>query len=60
MAAIEWGFSINRPRVIDVDRNNLRKSDEILLEMPELQSCVGRGACTASCTAGNLANFNFR
>ena len=60
MAAINFGYGINKPRLIDIDRNNLRKSDEILLEMPELQTCIGCGTCTASCTAGNLTDFNFR
>ena len=54
MATVNFGFGINKPRVIDLDRNNLRKSDEILREMPELQTCIGCGACTALCTAGNL------
>lgn len=44
MAAINWGYAINKPRVIDIDSNNLRKSDEILREMPELQTCIGCGA----------------
>ena len=43
MAAINWGYAINKPRVIDIDSNNLRKSDEILREMPELQTCIGCG-----------------
>lgn len=60
MAAIDWGFAISRPRVIDIDNNNLGTSNEILCEMPELQSCIACGACTASCTAGNLTQFNFR
>ena len=34
MAAINWGYAINKPRVIDIDSNNLRKSDEILREKP--------------------------
>ena len=25
MAAINWGYAINKPRVIDIDSNNLRK-----------------------------------
>ena len=62
MAAINWGYAINKPRVIDIDSNNLRKSDEILREMPrnlhDLQSAGG--GCTATCTAGNLTDFNFR
>ena len=60
MAAINFGYTISKPRAIDMDRNNLRKSDEILREMPELQTCIGCGACTAVCTAGNLTSFNFR
>ena len=59
MAAINFGYTISKPRAIDIDRNNLRKSDEILHEMPELQACIGCGACTAVCTAGNLTEFNF-
>ena len=47
MAAINFGYTISKPRAIDIDRNNLRKSDEILREMPELQTCIGCGACTA-------------
>ena len=60
MAAINFGYTISKPRAIDIDRNNLRKSDEILREMPELQTCIGCGGCTAVCTAGNLTEFNFR
>lgn len=54
MAAINFGYTISKPRAIDLDRNNLRKSDEILREMPELQTCIGCGACTAVCTAGKV------
>ena len=60
MSVINFGDSISQTLVIDIDRNNLRKSDEILHEMPELQTCIGCGACTALCTAGNLTQFNFR
>ena len=42
MAAINFGYTISKPRAIDIDRNNLRKSDEILHEMPELQACIDR------------------
>ena len=60
MAAINFGYSVSKPRAMDLDRNNRRKGDEILREMPELQACIGCGACTAVCTAGNLTDFNFR
>ena len=57
---INFGFSISKPRAIDIDRNNLRKSNEITHEMPELQACIGCGSCTARCTAGNLTEVNVR
>lgn len=60
MAAINFGYAISKPRAINMDLNDLSISDEILCEMPELQSCIGCGACTALCTAGNLTSFNFR
>ncbi len=60
MSGLRFGYGINRPRAIDIDSNDLRKSNEILREMPELQTCIGCGSCTASCTAGNLTEFNFR
>ena len=37
MATIDFGYTISKPRAIDIDRNNLRKSDEILREMPDLR-----------------------
>ena len=51
-----FGYDISRPRAIDLDNNDLRKSYDILAELPELQSCIGCG----SCTAANLTSFNFR
>ena len=60
MRNINFGYGISRPRVIDMDNNDLRKSHDIIAEMPELKACIGCGSCTASCTAGNITDFNFR
>ena len=57
---VNFGYTISRSRDIDMESNDLRRSDEILREMPELQTCIGCGGCTAVCTAGNLTSFNFR
>ncbi|UKI38910.1 MAG: 4Fe-4S dicluster domain-containing protein [Alistipes putredinis] len=57
---IQWGYAINQPRAINLDKNDLTVADEILAEMPELQSCIACGTCTAACTAGALTQFNFR
>ncbi len=57
---MNFGYAINKPRTIDMDINDMSISSEVLSLMPELQSCIGCGACTAVCTAGNLTSFNFR
>ncbi len=57
---MNWGYSVNAPRSIDIDHNDMAYSRRLLLEHPELQSCIGCGNCTATCTAGNLTPFNLR
>lgn len=58
--SIDWGFSITRPRAINLDGNDLSLADKLYEELPELNACIGCGGCTATCTAGNLTSFNFR
>lgn len=55
-----WGYSISRPRSIDIDRNDMSYSKELLREYPELQTCIACGNCTATCTAANLTSFSLR
>lgn len=57
---MDFGYSISRPRALDLDKNDLSVSRKALREMPELQACIGCGGCTATCTAGNLTQYNFR
>lgn len=57
---MDWGFSISQPRSIELNKNDMRISRELLARYPELQACIGCGACTATCTAGALTDFNFR
>ena len=57
---INWGYSISRPRAVDLDRNDMMIARKIVAAMPELQACIACGCCTATCTAGNLTQFNFR
>lgn len=56
----QFGFSISQPRAVNLDTNDLVPAEKILHDMPELQSCIACGSCTATCTAGNLTSFNFR
>ena len=56
----QFGFTISQPRAVNLDANDMVIAERILREMPELQSCIACGSCTATCTAGNLTDFNFR
>jgi heterodisulfide reductase subunit C len=57
---INWGFSISQPRAINLDKNDMGPSRRLRQAMPELEACIACGACTATCTAGALTQFNFR
>ena len=54
---MNFGFTINQPRSINLDRNDLSISRKLLEELPELETCIACGNCTATCTAGNLTSF---
>ena len=56
----QFGFSISQPRAVNLDTNDLVPAEKILHDMPELQTCIACGSCTATCTAGNLTSVNFR
>ncbi len=58
--SINWGYSISRPRAIDMDANDHDAASQLLRSLPELQACIACGCCVATCTAGNLTPFNFR
>ena len=57
---MEWGFTISRPRAVDLDKNDMGYSKRLLREHHELQTCIACGNCTATCTAGALVKFNVR
>lgn len=56
----DWGYTISKPRNINLDRNDMAYSRELLREHPSLQTCIACGNCTATCTAGNFTKFNLR
>jgi len=57
---IDFGYSINTDRQIDYDANDHRMSHFILSREPSYNLCIGCGSCTATCSAGNFTDFNFR
>lgn len=58
--SIKWGYNISRPRAVDMDGNDHAAAGLLLRQLPQLQACVACGSCVATCTAGNLTDFNFR
>ncbi len=55
-----FGFAINVGRQIDFDKNDKSLFEFIKTHEPSIKLCIGCGACTATCTSGNLTQFNFR
>lgn len=55
-----WGFSIAEARVINYDKTDKTMANTMAEEAPSSKLCIGCGGCTASCTAGNLTEFNIR
>jgi len=55
-----FGFTITKPRVVDLGVNDLERSRRLQDMEPYLRSCIGCGNCTATCTAGAIASFNIR
>lgn len=55
-----WGYSISAARVIDYDKNDKTFAAYLAEKSPDSKLCIGCGACTATCTAGNLTEFNIR
>lgn len=57
----EFGYTITaKQRTIDYDQFNGRLLNEILLMEPSFKVCLSCGGCTATCSAGDLVNFNIR
>lgn len=57
---VNWGFSIQRDRQIDFDKNDKQIAKFVSEHEPTFKLCIACGACTATCTAGNLTDFNIR
>lgn len=56
----DFGYSINKQRVIDLDKNTDLISKKINNVESSFALCIGCGTCTATCTANNFTEFNLR
>ncbi len=55
-----WGYSISEARVVNYDKNDKAFAAYLTQKAPSSKLCIGCGGCTATCTAGNLTEFNIR
>lgn len=56
-----WGFTIAKAQSINYDKNDKEIRDFVLENEPSLRVCMACGACTSTCSAGNLnPSFNIR
>jgi heterodisulfide reductase subunit C len=56
----EFGYHINRDRQIDFDRRDRKLTEYLFSLEPSIRTCFDCGTCTATCTAGQLTDFNIR
>lgn len=56
----KFGFTLNKDRQIDYDLNDYKILNFVLKEEPSFNVCISCGGCTATCSAGNLIDFNIR
>lgn len=55
-----FGYHIPKDRQIDYDQHDHRILNFILEGEPSFIICISCGGCTATCSAGNLIDFNIR
>jgi heterodisulfide reductase subunit C len=56
----KFGFAIKESRSIDYTKFDDRLLKYVLTREPSFLICISCGACTATCSAGNLIDFNIR
>ncbi len=55
-----FGFQVNESRTIDFDTFDDSVLAYVLKNEPSFLRCLSCGGCTATCSAGNLIDFNIR
>jgi heterodisulfide reductase subunit C len=56
----KFGFTLTRGRQIDYESNDKRIAEFIYNREPSFRLCIECGACSATCTTGNLTSFSLR
>ena len=55
-----FGYNINQSSKIDLDKASRSMALQVLQHEPSFASCIGCGACVATCSAGRFIPFNLR
>jgi heterodisulfide reductase subunit C len=55
-----FGYSIINTRTIDYNQFDRRLLIDVVTGEPSFMTCMSCGGCTATCSAGNLIDFNIR
>jgi heterodisulfide reductase subunit C len=57
---IDFGYNLNKDRQIDYDVNDRKIAQYVKKQEPTFAVCIACGTCTATCSAGQFTDFNFR
>ena len=57
---IDFGYNLSKDRQIDFDNNNRKIAQYVKKHEPTFSVCIACGTCTATCSAGQFTEFNFR
>ncbi|WP_274957909.1 4Fe-4S dicluster domain-containing protein [Millionella massiliensis] len=57
---MDFGFTINAPRAIYLDKIDPTLRDRIIARERTTLLCIGCGSCTATCTTGQFTSFSLR
>ncbi|OFX41439.1 MAG: (4Fe-4S)-binding protein [Bacteroidetes bacterium GWA2_32_17] len=57
---IDFGYNLNKDRQIDFDVNNRKIAQYVKKNEPTFSVCISCGTCTATCSAAQFTDFNFR
>jgi heterodisulfide reductase subunit C len=56
----DWGYTINKDKSIDFDKNDRSLSKKILGKEPSFRICMACGSCGGTCSAAQFTDFSFR
>lgn len=54
----DFGFSVNKSRVIDYDKNDRALFYYLMRVEPSVSLCIACGACTATCSSGAFSSLD--